>query len=175
MTYVNDGALHRRGGVGLPGRAVKLAQDRLDTPLVGRTEVTPVSDSTAAQRGMQRESGGALRVGVAGFKGTRTSEEIMVRNSFGARGRLTVGAMTCEVFRLQRVEGAARLPYSLKAVTGEPAAQRVRRWWLPRRINPLIPAELVIDHSVLAESSAARSTSLAVSAGAVTREPGTDR
>ena len=56
---------------------------------------------------MQCDNGGALRVGVAGFTGTRTSEEIMVRNSFGARDRLTVGAMTYEVFRLQRVEGAA--------------------------------------------------------------------
>ena len=33
---------------------------------------------------------------------------------------------------------------------------------MPRPINPLIPAEFVIDHSVIAESSAARSTSLAV-------------
>jgi hypothetical protein len=114
MTYVNDGALHRHGSVGLPGRAVKLTQDRLDTPLVGRTEVTPASDSTPAQPGTQCNSGGALRAGVAGFKGTRTSEVIMVQNSFGAQGRTTVGAMTCEVLRLQRVEGAARLPYSLK-------------------------------------------------------------
>ena len=85
MTYVNDGApastwqrwTPRKGGQAQPGS--------VGTPLVGRTEVTPVSDSTAAQRGMQRESGGALPVGVAGFKGTRTSEEIMVQNSFGAQ------------------------------------------------------------------------------------------
>jgi aconitate hydratase len=40
----------------------------------------------------------------------------MVRNSFGARDRLTVGGVTYEVFRLDRVEGATRLPYSLKVL-----------------------------------------------------------
>ena len=37
-------------------------------------------------------------------------------NSFNARERLTVGELTYEVFRLDRVDGAARLPYSLKVL-----------------------------------------------------------
>ena len=126
-------------------------------------------------------------------------------NSFNARERLTVGELTYEVFRLDRVDGAARLPYSLKVLlenllrnedgalvtaeqvnalgawdptaesgtevqftparvllqdfTGVPCvvdlvAMRDAMADLggdPRRINPLIPAELVIDHSVIAD------------------------
>ena len=129
----------------------------------------------------------------------------MVGNSFNARERLTVGELTYEVFRLDRVDGAARLPYSLKVLlenllrnedgalvtaeqvnalgawdptaesgtevqftparvllqdfTGVPCvvdlvAMRDAMADLggdPRRINPLIPAELVIDHSVIAD------------------------
>ena len=40
----------------------------------------------------------------------------MARNSFSARDRFTVGETAYEVFRLDRVEGAARLPYSLKVL-----------------------------------------------------------
>ena len=40
----------------------------------------------------------------------------MAGNSFNARERLTVGELTYEVFRLDRVDGAARLPYSLKVL-----------------------------------------------------------
>ena len=40
----------------------------------------------------------------------------MARNSFGARDRFTVGELTYEMFRLDRVDGAARLPYSLKVL-----------------------------------------------------------
>ncbi|MFD1050582.1 hypothetical protein ACFQ1S_36170, partial [Kibdelosporangium lantanae] len=36
------------------------------------------------------------------------------KDSFGARGTLTVGDTSYEVFRLSAVEGAERLPYSLK-------------------------------------------------------------
>ena len=129
----------------------------------------------------------------------------MAGNSFNARERLTVGELTYEVFRLDRVDGAARLPYSLKVLlenllrnedgalvtaeqinalggwdptaesgteiqftparvlmqdfTGVPCvvdlvAMRDAMADLggdPRRINPLIPAELVIDHSVIAD------------------------
>src|SRR4051794_33819610 len=129
----------------------------------------------------------------------------MAPNSFGARDRLTVDETTYEVFRLERVEGAMRLPYSLKVLlenllrsedgrlvtagqidalggwdpnaqsgteiqftparvllqdfTGVPCvvdlvAMRDAMADLggdPRRINPLIPAELVIDHSVIAD------------------------
>jgi aconitate hydratase len=129
----------------------------------------------------------------------------MAENSFGARDRLTVDDVTYDVFRLDRVDGSARLPYSLKVllenllrnedgvrVTAEqvsalsawdPAGQggaeiqftpaRVLMQDFtgvpcvvdlvamrdamadlggdPRRINPLIPAELVIDHSVVAD------------------------
>jgi hypothetical protein len=40
----------------------------------------------------------------------------MTANSFGARDRLGVGDTTYEVFRLDRVDGSARLPYSLKVL-----------------------------------------------------------
>ncbi|MEO7979990.1 MAG: aconitate hydratase [Sporichthyaceae bacterium] len=129
----------------------------------------------------------------------------MTTNSFGARGALTVGDTTYDVFRLDRIDGSARLPFSLKVLlenllrnedgilvtaeqvislnawkpeaehgaeiqftparvllqdfTGVPCvvdfvAMRdamVAFGGDPRKINPLIPAELVIDHSVIAD------------------------
>ena len=129
----------------------------------------------------------------------------MTANSFGAGDRLTVDDQRYDVFRLDRVDGSTRLPYSLKVllenllrnedgvrVTAEqvsalsawdPAAQNSTEIQFtparvlmqdftgvpcvvdlvamrdamadlggdPRRINPLIPAELVIDHSVIAD------------------------
>ncbi len=129
----------------------------------------------------------------------------MAGNSFGSRDRLTVGELAYEVFRLDRVDGAARLPYSLKVLLenllrnedgiGVTAEQiHALGAWDPRaeggaeiqfsparvllqdftgvpcvvdmvamrdaiaelggdpaKINPLIPAELVIDHSVIAD------------------------
>jgi aconitate hydratase len=126
-------------------------------------------------------------------------------DSFDARADLTVGDRTYEIFRLAAVEGAARLPFSLKVLlenllrtedgvlttaddvraladwdadaqpsieiqytparvilqdfTGVPAvvdlaAMREAMADLggdPGRINPLVPAELVIDHSVVAD------------------------
>jgi aconitate hydratase len=127
------------------------------------------------------------------------------QDSFGARSTLTVGDRSYEVFRLDAVEGAADLPYSLKILlenllrtedganitadhvralagwdpsaepdteiqftparvlmqdfTGVPcivdlAAMREAMLALggdAKRINPLAPAELVIDHSVVAD------------------------
>jgi aconitate hydratase len=127
------------------------------------------------------------------------------KDSFGARGSLTVGDASYEVFRLNAVEGAERLPYSLKILlenllrTEDGAnitADHVRALasWDPRaepsteiqftparvvmqdftgvpcvvdlatmreavtqlggdptKVNPLAPAELVIDHSVIAD------------------------
>ena len=129
----------------------------------------------------------------------------MIADSFGARDELTVDDATYEIFRLDRVEGAARLPYSLKVLAenllrcedgrlvtaeqvaalsawdpaAEPATQiaftparvlmqdftgvpcvvdlvamrdaMAKLGGDPSRINPLIPAELVIDHSVIAD------------------------
>ena len=134
----------------------------------------------------------------------------MTTNSFGARGRLTVGDATHDLFRLDRIDGSARLPFSLKVLlenllrnedgilvtpeqvsavsswkpnaehgaeiqftparvllqdfTGVPCvvdfvAMRDAMVALggdPRKINPLIPAELVIDHSVIADVVARR-------------------
>ena len=37
-------------------------------------------------------------------------------DSFGARSTLEVGGESYEIFRLDKVEGAARLPYSLKVL-----------------------------------------------------------
>jgi len=126
-------------------------------------------------------------------------------DSFGSKGRLVVGDGSYEVYRLSAVEGAARLPFSLKVLlenllrtedganttadhiralgdwdpTAEPdreiqytparvvmqdftgvpcvvdlATMReavVELGGDPAKINPLAPAELVIDHSVIAD------------------------
>ena len=126
-------------------------------------------------------------------------------DSFGARGTLSVGDASYEIHRLGAVDGAERLPFSLKvllenllrtedgvditaddvrALAGwDPAAQPDREIQFtparvvmqdftgvpavvdlatmreamrdlggdPARINPLAPAELVIDHSVVAD------------------------
>ncbi|CRK56194.1 Aconitate hydratase [Alloactinosynnema sp. L-07] len=127
------------------------------------------------------------------------------KDSFGARATLTVGDASYEVFRLDAVEGAERLPYSLKillenllrtedganitadhvrALAGwDPAAEPSTEIQFtpgrvvmqdftgvpcvvdlatmreavtalggdPSKVNPLAPAELVIDHSVIAD------------------------
>ncbi|MBA8794864.1 aconitate hydratase [Friedmanniella endophytica] len=129
----------------------------------------------------------------------------MSENSFGAKATLQVGDESYEIFRLDAVEGADRLPYSLKVLlenllrTEDGAnitADDIRALadWDPEaepskeiqftparvimqdftgvpaivdlatmreamaelggdasRINPLAPAELVIDHSVIAD------------------------
>jgi aconitate hydratase len=126
-------------------------------------------------------------------------------DSFGARSQLEVGGESYEIFRLDKVDGAADLPYSLKVLlenllrtedgenttaesiraiagwdpTAEPdteiqftparvlmqdftgvpcvvdlATMREAMADLggdPKRISPLAPAELVIDHSVIAD------------------------
>jgi aconitate hydratase len=126
-------------------------------------------------------------------------------NSFGARARLSVGEESYEIFRLDAVEGAERLPYSLKVLlenllrtedganitaghiralaAWDPAAEPdTEIQFTPARVimqdftgvpcvvdlatmreavvalggdaakvNPLAPAELVIDHSVIAD------------------------
>jgi len=130
----------------------------------------------------------------------------MTSDSFGVRDRLTVDGTAYGIYRLDRIRGAHRLPYSLKVllenllrnedgrlVTPEqitalaqwkPGAVQAREIQYtparvlmqdftgvpcivdlvamrgaigklggdPRRINPLIPTELVIDHSVIAEA-----------------------
>ncbi|TDC75369.1 aconitate hydratase AcnA [Streptomyces hainanensis] len=129
----------------------------------------------------------------------------MSANSFDARSTLRVGDESYEIFRLDKVAGSARLPYSLKVLlenllrtedganitadhiralgdwdataqpsqeiqftparvimqdfTGVPCVvdlatmrEAVRDLGGdPARINPLAPAELVIDHSVIAD------------------------
>ncbi|TMR99301.1 aconitate hydratase AcnA [Nonomuraea basaltis] len=129
----------------------------------------------------------------------------MSANSFGSRDTLRVGDASYEIFRLDAVEGAARLPYSLKILlenllrtedganitadhiralgTWDPnAAPSVEIQFTPARvimqdftgvpcvvdlatmreavrdlggdasrINPLAPAEMVIDHSVIVD------------------------
>ncbi|WP_066364341.1 aconitate hydratase AcnA [Herbidospora mongoliensis] len=129
----------------------------------------------------------------------------MSANSFGARDTLRVGDASYEIYRLDRVEGSARLPYSLKILlenllrtedganiteahinaigqwdpsaapsveiqftparvimqdfTGVPCVvdlatmrEAVRDLGGdPDRVNPLAPAEMVIDHSVIVD------------------------
>ncbi|MGH8938274.1 MAG: aconitate hydratase, partial [Actinomycetes bacterium] len=126
-------------------------------------------------------------------------------DSFGARGTLTAGGAEHEIFRLSAVDGASRLPYSLRILLenllrtedgANVTAEHIRALggWDPgaepateiqftparvimqdftgvpcvvdlatmreaveelggdaSRINPLAPAELVIDHSVIAD------------------------
>ena len=126
-------------------------------------------------------------------------------NSFGARDQLQVGDESYEIYRLDRVEGAAGLPYSLKVLlenllrnedgvivhadqvralaAWDPTAQHGAEIQFvparvllqdftgvpcvvdlvamrdamkafggdPQKINPLVPVELVIDHSVIAD------------------------
>jgi aconitate hydratase len=129
----------------------------------------------------------------------------MTANSFGARGTLTAGGSSYQIYRLDAVPGSADLPFSLKILlenllrtedganvtaehvralagwdpvaepdteiqfsparvimqdlTGVPAvvdlaSMREAMRDLggdPEKINPLVPAELVIDHSVIAD------------------------
>ncbi|MEB8343084.1 aconitate hydratase AcnA [Streptomyces endophyticus] len=132
-------------------------------------------------------------------------ETVVSANSFDARSTLRVGDESYEIFKLDKVEGSARLPYSLKVLlenllrtedganitadhiralgnwdsqaqpaqeiqftparvimqdfTGVPcvvdlATMREAVKALggdPAKINPLSPAEMVIDHSVIAD------------------------
>src|SRR3954447_14807991 len=129
----------------------------------------------------------------------------MSQNSFDARASLSVGGRDVTIYRLDAVEGSARLPYSLKVLlenllrnedghqvtadqiralagwkadaepdteiqftparvvmqdfTGVPcvvdlAAMREAMTQLggdPKKINPLVPTELDIDHSVIVD------------------------
>jgi len=126
-------------------------------------------------------------------------------NSFGSRSTLPVGDKSYEIYRLDAVDGVARLPYSLKVLlenllrtedganvtadhiralaTWEPTAQPSQEIQFtparvimqdftgvpcvvdlatmreavrdlggdPAKINPLAPAEMVIDHSVIVD------------------------
>ncbi|CNE50136.1 aconitate hydratase [Mycobacterium tuberculosis] len=134
-----------------------------------------------------------------------TEEESVSANSFGSLDKLQVGDKSYDIYRLDAVEGAARLPYSLKVllenllrtedganVTAEhiralaqwdPQAQPSKEIQFtparvimqdftgvpcvvdlatmreavrdlggdPTKINPLAPAEMVIDHSVIVD------------------------
>jgi aconitate hydratase len=127
------------------------------------------------------------------------------QDSFGARSRLEVGGESYEIFRLDKVDGATDLPYSLKVLlenllrtedgenTTAESIRAIAQWdptvepdteiqftparvlmqdftgvpcivdlatmreamadlgGDPKKINPLAPAELVIDHSVIAD------------------------
>ncbi|GAA2104417.1 aconitate hydratase AcnA [Actinomadura alba] len=129
----------------------------------------------------------------------------MSANSFGSRNTLRVGDKSYEIYRLDAVEGAARLPYSLKVLlenllrtedgaditadhvrtlaAWDPTAQPSHEIQFtparvimqdftgvpcvvdlatmreavrdlggdPSKINPLAPAEMVIDHSVIVD------------------------
>jgi aconitate hydratase len=132
----------------------------------------------------------------------------VTQNSFGARDKLNVSDSTFEIFRLDALDGATRLPYSLKVLLENllrnedghlitlDQINALRNWDAattqsteimftparvlmqdftgvpcvvdmvamrdamatfggdPRKINPLIPTELVIDHSVITDAFA---------------------
>src|SRR5690348_18004198 len=134
-----------------------------------------------------------------------TEEESVSANSFGSLSKLQVGGKSYDIYRLDAVEGSARLPYSLKVLLenllrtedgANVTAEHIRalaQWDAkakpskeiqftparvimqdftgvacvvdlatmreavkdlggdPDQINPLSPAELVIDHSVIAD------------------------
>src|SRR6478736_5993618 len=97
-------------------------------------------------------------------------------DSFGARSALSVGGRELEVFRLTALQSrydVARLPYTLRVLlenvlrqedgvtvtARDLAAMRAAMADLggdPQKINPLIPVELVIDHSVQVDDFATR-------------------
>ncbi|MGK5554723.1 aconitate hydratase [Actinomadura kijaniata] len=134
-----------------------------------------------------------------------TEEESVSTNSFDSRSELRVGEKSYEIYRLDAVEGSARLPYSLKVLlenllrtedganvtadhvralaNWDPSAQPSQEIQFtparvimqdftgvpcvvdlatmreavrdlggdPTKINPLAPAEMVIDHSVIVD------------------------
>src|SRR5215813_9700915 len=152
-----------------------------------------------------RERSSTIEWTGAGSAGTWRGGHEMTGNSFGSRATLTAGQSSYEIHRLDAVDGAADLPFSLKVLlenllrtedgvnvtaghvtalaqwdpTAEPATEipfspaRVIMQDLtgvpavvdlatmreamralggdPAKINPLVPAELVIDHSVIAD------------------------
>ena len=77
-----------------------------------------------------------------------TSDESASVDSFGARGTLEVGDRSYEIFRIDAVEGSARLPFSLKVllenllrtedglVTAEPPSARWRSGTPPPSPTP---------------------------------------
>src|SRR5680860_288652 len=50
------------------------------------------------------------------FPRPRQRGAVVSRNSFGALDQLRVGEATYDIFRLDRIAGSARLPYSLKVL-----------------------------------------------------------
>jgi aconitate hydratase len=52
----------------------------------------------------------------------------MAVSNFHTGDRITVGEQSYEVFRLDRVDGAARLPYSLKILQENCSATRTADW-----------------------------------------------
>src|SRR6478752_2415661 len=96
-------------------------------------------------------------------------------DSFGARSTLSVGGRELEVFRLDALQSrfdVARLPYTLRvllenvlrhedgATVTAREVEAVASWNATaapaQKINPLIPVELVIDHSVQVDDFATR-------------------
>src|SRR5216684_7547399 len=101
----------------------------------------------------------------------RGGSTTMTANSFGSRATLEAGGATHEIYRLDAVAGCdpkaepdTEIQFTparviLQDLTGVPAvvdlaAMREAMQALggdPAKINPLVPAELVIDHSVVAD------------------------
>ena len=154
------------------------SQDRRSSsPRIGWTHHPSMAPKSPRPRIRRRHSGVCSAIMAARYaweSPVSRAPERRRRSWFGTasapRARLAVGAMTCEVFRLQRVEGAAGLPYSLKvslenllrneygAGGWRAGSNRLSRssWSSTTRSSP---------------SLRPRGTSLAVLAGAVTAEP----
>jgi aconitase A len=63
----------------------------------------------------------------------------MNANSFDAHSRLTAGDATYDVFRLDRVAGAGRLPYSLKVLLENLLRNEDGNWFPPSRSGRSAP------------------------------------
>src|SRR5665213_3266305 len=66
-------------------------------------------------------------------------------NSFGAKDTLKVGSTEYEVFRVDRVPGAAKLPFSLKVLEENLQAERQLR----SARNPIDPEHFVLGRTDL--------------------------
>src|SRR6185312_13916807 len=71
---------------------------------------------------------------------------MMSSNSFGARRTLDVADASYEIFQLDRVEGAARLPYSLKVLLENLLRNEDGRLVTAEQVSALASWDATADH-----------------------------
>ena len=72
-------------------------------------------------------------------------------NGFGAQDTLSVGGTDDRIYRIDTVPGHENLSFSLKVLLDNQLRTEDGKNVTATRINPLAPAEMVIDHSVIAD------------------------